>query len=177
MDYKNGKIYMIYPCVEGADEGDIYIGSTTTLLAKRMAGHRNSFKFHISPCTSSSILFDKYGVENCKIELVIDFPCDSKRELNREEGRRIREQKCVNKLIPGRTRKEYVEDNKERIRKERVEYAKQNATRTKECRSEKVICDCGCELTKYMLPRHQKSQKHLERMAELKSHPIVYDRC
>jgi len=27
MDYKNGKIYMIYACVDGADE--VYIGSTT----------------------------------------------------------------------------------------------------------------------------------------------------
>ena len=41
MDYKNGKIYMIYACVDGADE--VYIGSTTQTLSKRMSGHRSSY--------------------------------------------------------------------------------------------------------------------------------------
>jgi predicted GIY-YIG superfamily endonuclease len=41
MDYKNGKIYMIHVSLHGADE--VYIGSTTQKLAKRMSGHRSSY--------------------------------------------------------------------------------------------------------------------------------------
>ena len=71
MDYKNGKIYMIYPNVEDADEGDVYIGSTTSLLAKRMASHRADYK---KRTVCSKIIFDKYAVDSCKIELICEFP-------------------------------------------------------------------------------------------------------
>lgn len=115
---------MIYPNTDGADEGDIYIGSTTTVLSKRMAGHRYSYtrKDHFS----SHILFDKYGIDNCKIELVCDFPCLSKNELNREEGKYIRERKCVNKRVPGRSRIEYRQDNKDDIQQLQKAYYQEN---------------------------------------------------
>ena len=43
MNYQNGKIYKITANVN-EDEGDIYIGSTTQSLSKRMAEHRNNYK-------------------------------------------------------------------------------------------------------------------------------------
>jgi len=104
MDYKNGKMYMIYACVDGADE--VYIGSTTQTLSKRMSGHRSSYNHKY---ISSSILFDKYGIEHCKIELICNFPCETKDELNREEGRYIRERECVNKNVAGQTYKEWIQ--------------------------------------------------------------------
>ena len=42
MTYKNGKIY----CIRNTIDDDIYVGSTTQLLCKRMAGHRNNMKFN-----------------------------------------------------------------------------------------------------------------------------------
>jgi uncharacterized membrane protein YheB (UPF0754 family) len=58
-------------------------------------------------------LFDEFGVENCKIELVELFPCNSKIELEQREGFYIKNNDCVNKTTAGRTQKEYREDNKE----------------------------------------------------------------
>tara|TARA_R110000823_G_scaffold211827_1_gene342061 strand:+ start:182 stop:694 length:513 start_codon:yes stop_codon:yes gene_type:complete len=105
-DYNNGKIYMIYPTCE-YEEGDIYYGSTIQPLSRRMSAHRcgNQIK----------LLADKYGLENLKIELVCEYKCETKEQLNKEEGKYIRENKCINKRIAGRTNKEYFEDNKDNI--------------------------------------------------------------
>ena len=113
-DYSLGKIYMVYPKVEDPDDGDVYYGSTTNTLARRMALHRSQ-----SCC---KILFDKYGVKNCFIELVQEYPCESKDELNKKEGEYIRANKCINKRIAGRTQKEYDIDNKDK----KSEYQKQH---------------------------------------------------
>ena len=116
---------MIYPCVEDADEDDIYIGSTTQPLSTRMGGHRREFRTNNKYC-SSHVLFNKYGLDNCKIELLYDYPCENKKELEKEEGKNIRENKCVNKYVAGRTPKKYREDNKEQILEKRKEYREDN---------------------------------------------------
>ena len=61
-------------------------------------------------------IFDEYGPDNCKIELVELYPCNSKMELEKQEGRYIKENHCVNKHIAGRTNIEYYNDNKEQVK-------------------------------------------------------------
>ena len=121
-DYQKAKIYRIL-----SDEPDslIYIGSTTMpLLSQRMSQHRRAYKQYQlgKGSTSSYKLFDKYGVYLCKIQLVDIFPCNSKDELMKQEGQHIRNNKCVNKNIPGRTEKQYYQDNKELICNQSKEY-------------------------------------------------------
>ena len=121
MGYENGKIYMVYPLIDNINKEDIYIGSTKDKLYNRIAKHRYEYRNKNRNKTKRCIddLFDKYGLENCKIELIYNFPCNSKNELNREEGTYIRNNKCINKQIAGRTQKEWYEDNKERILEQR----------------------------------------------------------
>ena len=45
-------------------------------------------------------IFEKYGIENCRIVLVEFCPCDSKDELLKREAYHIKETECVNKRIP-----------------------------------------------------------------------------
>ena len=115
-NYQNGKIYKI-ECING-EEGDIYIGSTAKqYLSQRMEKHRTSYKYwkvgkpvsHVSAYD----LFDKFGVENCSIVLIEACLCDSKDELRAREGFYIRSLMCVNKKIPGRTDREWREENRE----------------------------------------------------------------
>lgn len=61
-------------------------------------------------------MFETHGVENCKIELVEDFPCSSKNELERREGDIIKTTECINKVIAGRTSEQYRIDNKEHLK-------------------------------------------------------------
>jgi hypothetical protein len=62
---------------------------------------------------TSKILFEKY--DDVRIELIEEFPCENKMELNKREGHYIRTLECVNKLVAGRTKKEWREDNKEKF--------------------------------------------------------------
>jgi hypothetical protein len=130
--YEDTKIYKIYSHL-----GDkIYVGSTTkTLLSQRMAKHRSSYKRWKSGkhnFTSSYILFDEYGVENCIIELLEAQPCMNNDEKNKLEGKFIQELICVNKNVSGRTKKEYYEDNKEDTRHYFKQYREQNRDKQSE---------------------------------------------
>ena len=93
-------------------------GSTVQPLSKRLATHKKDYKrFNDGkrdrPTTVFQI-FDEYGYENCKVELAELFPCSTKEELHKREGEYMRNNECVNKFIPGRTRKEYQQANLDR---------------------------------------------------------------
>ena len=124
--YQNGKIYKITDIAYNK----CYIGSTTEELSMRMARHRASYKRFLRGDKKSHIrsfdLFNEYGIENCKIELVEYFKCDSLQELRRREGEHIKNNDCVNKYLAGRTMKEYKQDNKDIIDKYLKEYYKSN---------------------------------------------------
>ena len=60
------------------------------------------------------------------IELLELFPCGSKAELERKEGEYIRCMPCVNKVVAGRTIKEWIEDNKETISEKAKIYREKN---------------------------------------------------
>ena len=125
-NYLNGKIYMIEPICE-YETGDIYIGSTTRPLSERMNQHRANYKSNNVKCKcKASLLFEKYGVENCKIVLIEEYPCDNKISLDRKEGDHQRLIKCINKKISGRTDKEYQNDNADKIKEQRREYYLKN---------------------------------------------------
>ena len=68
--YGNGKIYKIVD----AGYNLCYYGSTVQSLANRMAGHRiNYIRYQHNRAKKKCAvveIFDTYGVDNCKIELV-----------------------------------------------------------------------------------------------------------
>ena len=81
---------------------------------------------------SSYDLFNEYGVENCKIELIQYFPCATLQELRRKEGEHIKNTECVNKYVAGRTVKEWCEENKDKILEHAKEYREINKEKIKE---------------------------------------------
>ena len=167
-DYKNAVIYMLEPSIE-YDDGDIYYGSTTQPLYKRFFEHKKSFRYNRK--YKSKILFEKYGIENVKIVLIKYFSCENKQELEAEEAKYIRENKCVNLCIPGQSKKEYCKanpdkikakyyNNKESIKEKARLYRKEN----KEKINERIKCDCGCEISKRRLNIHKITKKHIHSM-------------
>lgn len=98
------KIYRIIPSNCG-DEGDVYYGSTEQhYLCSRMTGHRNDYKLWTRAehhFVTVFEIFEKYGLENCRIELVEEFKTMiSDDDLLRAEGYYILNNKCVNKVNP-----------------------------------------------------------------------------
>tara|TARA_R100000951_G_C2545894_1_gene150833 strand:+ start:43 stop:609 length:567 start_codon:yes stop_codon:yes gene_type:complete len=185
-DYSKGKIYKLFSV---SNEDLIYYGSTIRTLKKRLGVHISDYKNN-NGCTSKKVI----AAGDYKIELIEEFPCNSKAELERREGKYIKANKCVNKIIAGRTQKEYNEDNKEQITEKGKEYREDNKDKIKEQKKEwyknnkeaiienkkeyceknkeaiaerrkvKVTCECGCIITKGGLLTHKKTDKHLELM-------------
>ena len=120
--FQDGKIYKI------VDVGynKCYVGSTCESLSQRMARHRYMYNQYTTrgkeSYRSCNLLFDEFGVENCKIELIEEYPCNNQMELHRREGHYIQCNDCLNKNVAGRTDKEYREQNKERHRENNKEY-------------------------------------------------------
>jgi len=122
VNYGNGKIYKIEP-IQG---GDIYVGSTTKqYLSQRMDKHRSDYKRWKAgqACKVMSFdVFEKYGIENCQIILLESVNATCKEELLVREAHYIQTLECVNKCIPGRTKKQYREDHKEEIKQYRDDH-------------------------------------------------------
>jgi len=158
-DYQQGKIYRI----RGGDE--CYIGSTVEkYISNRFGNHKKNYKLaksgRIKYSCRSFLLFDKYGVENCIIELIELYPCGSKAELHRREGEYIRTETCVNKQISGRTVKEWVDDNKVHHIQQQKEYREKNKETRKIKRSKRYNCECGVEISWENRARHLRSNRH-----------------
>jgi len=94
---------------------DVYYGSTTQMLCKRMAHHRACCKNWLNGTYHYVTSFELLKYEDAYIELVETVNFENKQQLYAVEGTYIRKNKCVNKVIPDRTRAEYVEANKERF--------------------------------------------------------------
>ena len=167
--YHNGKVYKI------TDIGyhKCYIGSTCESLTQRMARHRWKYTQYLkgkTECTRSFLLFDEYGVENCKIELIEDYRCENKSELLKREGQHIQSIDCINKQVAGRPREKWVEDNKEHLQdyknkwyKEHMELCKERAKKFKE--DNKEHC------------KQQKQEYHQEHREEIfQKHKNYYQR-
>ena len=123
---------MLEPTIE-YEKGDIYYGSTTQPLHKRFFGHKSFNNINNKKSSSNSkILFEKYGIANIKIILIKYFSCENKKELEAEEAKYIRENMCVNKLIPGRSKKEWYEENKEKNKQLSKEWREDNKEKLKE---------------------------------------------
>jgi group I intron endonuclease len=127
-DYKNGKIY----CIRNKITDDIYVGSTTQPLSKRMAKHRQNAKCENRMHYIFYSKVNERGLENFYIELIEDCPCESLEQLRKREGHYIREMGTLNHKIAGRTGKEWEQDNKEK----RKEYFEQNKDKIKEYHTE-----------------------------------------
>ena len=167
--YENGKIYKI------VDIGykKMYIGSTTESLKKRFERHRSKYLREFTQGkgdnTRSYWLFQEFGVENCRIELIKNYPCNSREELEREEGKHIKENDCINKIIAGRTIQEpYKEENEyicfqQQIYRElhpdkRQEEGRKRYEKKKAEFLEKKLC--GKCYTQCHRKRHEKTKKH-----------------
>jgi len=68
--------------------------------------------------------------------------------------------------------KQYRLENADKIKEHSKQYRLENADKIKEKTKEKVACECGCEIRRGDLPRHQKSPKHAKLM-ELKIASII----
>jgi len=185
-NYSKGKIYKIV--VNNTDEEyRPYIGSTTKeYLSQRFVQHRNvysRYKNGKTPSISSFKLFDKYGIENCEIILLENYPCASKDELRSRERHWFDNIENCNIVKPALTEEEISNLGKIRYKKKielhpdynqkhyqrklelHPDYKKNRTEGQKEARKEKYTCMCGSHIRREQKSKHNKSKKHLDYIA------------
>jgi ADP-glucose pyrophosphorylase len=108
----------------------VYYGHTIRTLTQRLSEHQSKHNK-----TNSKILIDK---GDAIIELVEHYPCENRTQASIKEGFYIKNNKCVNKVIPGRTDKEYRDDNKDLINKNKRDYYERNIEKLTYDRGEKA---------------------------------------
>lgn len=132
--YQNGKIYKLI--CKNSDL--VYIGSTIRSLKARLTMHKSLYKIYVmnnGKYCSSFVLFDLD--EDVQIELLEEYPCNSKQELLKREGEITKRfLNSVNENIAGRTSKEYYEDNKEKYSEYRKQYYVENKEKYAQYRKE-----------------------------------------
>jgi len=172
VNYNNGKIYKIEPICEH-EEHEIYIGSTTKqYLSQRMNKHRSDYKRYlenkINYKINSFTLFEKYGLENCQIILLENVNnVNTKDELLAKEAFYIKNNNCLNRNMPLRTRYQYNIDKKDDIREynkiyheNNKEKFRENYINNKEFILKPIQCECGSHYTYKHKTRHFKTAKH-----------------
>lgn len=143
----------------------IYIGSTIQALKTRLSSHVSYYnagtKGNGKKSTNSWDIFKEYGVNNCSIFLIEEVEVPTVEELRRIEGNYIKSTPgCVNRCIPGRTTKEYYNDNKELInRRTRIYHGKHRDTINKRSSTPMNCRLCGDRTTYSHLRRHQQTKK------------------
>ena len=100
-DYSKNKNYKLMCNVTGK----AYYGHTTRTLEQREGQHIREATYvnRRYPCTSKQII-DGGDWEMIWLE---DYPCTSKEEATARERWWIENNECVNRVVPGRTKKEY----------------------------------------------------------------------
>tara|TARA_R110002012_G_scaffold1773_1_gene8536 strand:- start:235 stop:786 length:552 start_codon:yes stop_codon:yes gene_type:complete len=155
-----------------SSNGLVYYGSTTqTHLSNRLACHKTNAKNNSDQYTSSLLFADGAEVVITLVENVEN--CKDKYELQARERWHIQNNQCVNKQVPGRTKKEYHQDNKEHLAQQQKEYREKNKEERAARANEKITCECGAVITRKNLSVHCKTDKHIKKMLELNNNGNV----
>jgi len=85
--------------------GMTYYGHTTKTLERRKSLHIAEAKSSRKSYCTSKLIIDAGDFEMIEIE---KYPCANKKEAHAREGWWITNNGCINKVIPGRTDKEYM---------------------------------------------------------------------
>ena len=109
----------------------------------------------------------KVGVDNFYIELIETCPCASREELAAKEGQWIRQIGTLNKIISGRSNKEYWQDNIERKREIARTFYDKHQEQILQGIKERCTCECGTDVNIHHIARHRGTTKHKQLMEQL----------
>jgi hypothetical protein len=114
--YDNGKIYVVR-CKY--DDALVYVGSTIRTLEERFSCHKSN-----KSCSLYKYVNGDW--DNWFIELYENYPCKNEYHLRLREGEVQREIATINKLVAGRSQKQWREDNREKISEKKKQYREHN---------------------------------------------------
>jgi len=189
MDYSKCCIYKI----EHVDDDSlVYVGHTTN-FDKRKWNHKNSCcndndkQYNLKVY---QMIRENGGWDDFKMIEVEKYPCNDKREAERRESEIMKELKASMNTISSYSteeetkekKREYYKANESKIQEQKKNYYEANKSKIQEQRkiynneyreankskiNAKVKCECGCDVVKRSLRRHQSTKRHLNIMKNL----------
>ena len=130
-DYSQGKIYKL----TSSQTDKIYVGSTATPLNQRFSAHKSNFKTSNQPCKANELMC----YDDCKIELIEEYPCDTHIQLFEREQFFMIELGSINYNMPvfdeekKKIRdKRWYDNHAEEQRERQAEYRERNPDKVKE---------------------------------------------
>lgn len=182
INYQNTIIYKIV--CNDTSITDCYVGHTTDFIRRK-----NSHKCRCTKENNEAYNFKVYefirengGWNNWSMILIENFPCNNLLEANRRERYWIENlNSTLNIFKPTRTRKEYKQDNEEKIKEylknycstneqkeKRKNYRIENKEKIKEYKKKKIVCDvCGTLISRNTsMLKHKRSKKCLNHSLE-----------
>ena len=176
MDYLKTTIYKIV--CNDVNVKELYVGSTNFIQWK---SHHKSDCNNINSKHYNVFVYkfirNNGGWDNFSIIEIEKYPCNDRLEAKKRERYWIETLNAnLNKVLPSRTFKEYLkdnkskileqkqnyyEDNKSKILEQRKIYRENNRTNISEKGKIKTNCDvCNCKIRKDCIRNHNKSIKH-----------------
>ena len=159
MSYQNSVIYKI-ECND-INIKECYIGSTRDFVLRRYnhkhdcnTSHRIQYNYKVY-----QFIRDNGGWKNWSMKSIINYPCNSKKELF------IKEQEVIlsfdNTLNCIKPYLSNLEKKQQRIKCDK-EYRIKHNERIKKYKSEKIQCECGRWSVRSSMARHRKSNFHTD---------------
>jgi hypothetical protein len=162
MGYDEGKIYKL-----SCEDGHYYYGSTITALRTRLHGHKLASK--TQPYRVYNYI-NTIGWDKVTIELVENYPCADRKELNKKESEYIYISRsdpfCLNTILSCATkeqkyekRKEYVKEHPRIITEARKEYQKNYTKEWREAHKDELKIKKHEDYQKNKEDRDQKNRE------------------
>ena len=96
-------------------------------LAQRMAQHRRDMRYKERQHWKIFKAMNEIGRDALFIGLLEDYPCQKREELLRKEGEKMREhQSELSKIISGRSKKQYRQENSQQTQEKQSELYERN---------------------------------------------------
>ena len=133
-------VFKIYK-IKSPNTDKIYIGCTKSKLKRRLCEHNSRYRQFLNNKSHYYTSFDVIKCGDAEIELIEEVKVD--KDANVVEGDIIKKtDNCVNRVIAGRTKQQYYQDNRLKI----LNYKKT-----------KVSCNlCGKKISRSHIARHIK---------------------
>ena len=158
---------IIYKIVDNTNN-DIYYGSTTTTLNCRISQHKHFYKKWLNGLTNNCQSYEILKNDNWYYELVDEIEYNDRQELLKLESYYIKNNSCINKVIPYITEeerkakkyiydKQWFVDNPDKLKI----YNERKYEKSKIKNKIQIQCDCGSIVTSGSYTKHKKTQKHL----------------
>jgi hypothetical protein len=162
------KIGYIYKLVDNTND-NVYYGSTTLRLNIRLNIHNNRYKLYLEGKRSYMTSFEIIKNNNYNMIYLEVVPFKDIYLLHERERWYIENMPCVNKYIPNRSNKEWIEDNKEHFKNINHKWQEENKEHFKNIKHEWAISRKTCNICNYEVSNanwsaHIKTATHINNM-------------